>query len=973
MRMERPTAYQASVYLTLLEGYHWWRFSVLTDAGKENSALVDQMKTHMRSQDRIPWNLEHELHFSSATSNDQLTSYIRTLRLSGVNFLVLLSDNVQETLRVMNAARLAGYLNNITWIVSEPGSREGLRELSLYPENVLRVGFTVNSKSLNAWLDAVRIIADGVQNVINSGEGFSSRYSNVNCFVRQQELTGTNLYKNLKSTVFQGSAGLIRFTDNGMITHPVYKISTLRKTSSSYREWLTVGIYEEGELLTGSSLLLGHSHHSTMQPIADYNERLRVVAVPEAPFVFVDTLKTNFTSIEHACLGGTVCLKPTSSDKRDIKRLFRQFHSDNTSVEKYCCYGISVTILKKLVKDLNLEYDLYVVADGKYGAMNSAKQWNGVIGDVVNGVADMAIGPIGVNWSREKVIDFSVPYSYSGLNLILSRIDRGLQYTAFLQPLDWTMWVGIFVTLQCVAISITFYEWWSPYGLTPRGRNRRKVFSLPSALTLCWSVLFSHTVTTKSPKCWSSRWLTNVWALFSIVFIASYTANLAAFMVGDHSYQHLSGIEDPRLRDGSIKRRFRMGLVKDTSSEIYMRIHQSELRPYLDLVPLTKTEDGIRLVRMKKLDLFLIDHLLVEYYIRADLNESMQIIGPEFHPEPYAIGLVKHSPLKERVDKLIIEYLSSGYLETIFRVWYDITGHNTHRLPVSIRMGSDTFVGIFLLLSVGIGSGILTLILEYFVFKILVPCLRKSGGLSSNYMALSQRLHHVVNSNPNEIGTPRVEIDLSFFDIFDINKSRIRLWKESRQTIRKKRCNVGERLCEHHSRRNSPESVFSLTPQFVASTASVNTTVTTPLLKASTSIPIIKNNIPRLKDKDNGRVKSVNIAVQTDYSIDALVNKQLKEVDASIERRLQNFEKDLRHMREQLAKALREKENLMRKLHKLQQQLHHKDTEMKSVSMPCFYSEGQTSDKVCNTCGGTPVMHGRSGRCRLGHTMDSSC
>jgi hypothetical protein len=48
------------------------------------------------------------------------------------------------------------------------------------------------------------------------------------------------------------------------------------------------------------------------------------------------------------------------------------------------------------------------------------------------------------------------------------------------------------------------------FRLTPKGRRRQKVFSLASALTLSWSILFSHTFKTKSPKCWSNRFLGNV-------------------------------------------------------------------------------------------------------------------------------------------------------------------------------------------------------------------------------------------------------------------------------------------------------------------------------------------------------------------------------------------------------------------------------------------------------------------------------
>jgi len=43
----------------------------------------------------------------------------------------------------------------------------------------------------------------------------------------------------------------------------------------------------------------------------------------------------------------------------------------------------------------------------------------------------------------------------------------------------------------------------------------------------------------------SSRFLAGVWALFAVVFTASYTANLAAFMITKEDYDRISGIKDP--------------------------------------------------------------------------------------------------------------------------------------------------------------------------------------------------------------------------------------------------------------------------------------------------------------------------------------------------------------------------------------------------------------------------------------------
>lgn len=72
-------------------------------------------------------------------------------------------------------------------------------------------------------------------------------------------------------------------------------------------------------------------------------------------------------------------------------------------------------------------------------------------------------------------------------------------------------------------------------------------FTIGKSVWLLWALVFNNSVPIENPRGTTSKIMVLVWAFFAVIFLASYTANLAAFMIQEQYIDTVSGLSDKKV------------------------------------------------------------------------------------------------------------------------------------------------------------------------------------------------------------------------------------------------------------------------------------------------------------------------------------------------------------------------------------------------------------------------------------------
>ncbi|XP_068012240.1 glutamate receptor ionotropic, NMDA 3B [Melanerpes formicivorus] len=675
--------------------------------------------------------------------------------------LVLGCDLPRARLLFRAAEELGLLPQDFHWMLGSPLTASELQTEGL-PLGLLAYG-EVNRPPLELFIqDMVGLVSQAIASAARVRPDPALLQTTVNCNGRHRagsESSGLFLSRFLANSSFHGQTGPVR-VENATLARPEqqFRVWSLRRDSRGDPTWVTVGTWRHGKLEPEEG---GWQSHRQRQSPGEGAEgaraRLRVVTLVEHPFVF-----TREVDEDGSCPAGQLCLDPGTNDSAVLDSLFEELAADNGSVPRAyrkCCYGYCIDLLERLAEDMPFDFELYIVGDGKYGAWKNGR-WTGLVGDLLSGAAHMAVTSFSINSARSKVIDFTSPFFSTSLGILVRTKDTASPIGAFMWPLHWTMWVGVFVALHMTALFLTLYEWKSPYGMTPHGRNRRKIFSYSSALNLCYAILFGRTVSSKTPKCCTGRFLMNLWAIFCLLVLSSYTANLAAVMVGDKTFEELSGIHDPKLHHPS--QGFRFGTVWESSAEEYIKKSFPEMHEYMRRHSVPTTPAGVTMLKTEppKLNAFIMDKSLLDYEVSIDSDCKLLTVGKPFAIEGYGIGLPQNSPLTSNISEFISSYKSSGFIDLLHDKWYKMVpcGKRVFAVTETLQMGIYHFSGLFVLLCIGLSGSLLTSLGEHIFYRLVLPRIKRKKKFNY-WLHTSQKIHRALNTGTEEQKGQRLSLE----------------------------------------------------------------------------------------------------------------------------------------------------------------------------------------------------------------------
>ncbi|XP_044594083.1 glutamate receptor ionotropic, kainate 1-like isoform X2 [Cotesia glomerata] len=520
--------------------------------------------------------------------------------------------------------------------------------------------------------DSVQVFAVGLRTLEQS---HALRPANLSCELEHPWDGGLSLINYINSVETKGISGPIEFKEGRRIQ---FKLDLLKLKQHS--------LVKVGEWRPDSGVNITDVSAFFEQGIV--NVTLTVITIPEQPYVM---------------------LRNTGN------------FSGNERYEGFC-----IDLLREIARMVGFTYKIELVPDGKYGVYDyETGEWNGIVRQLMDKKADLAVGSMTINYARESVIDFTKPFMNLGISILFKvPTSHPARLFSFMNPLAIEIW--LYVLAAYVLVSVTMfvvarfspYEWNNPHpchsGPTEIVENQ---FSLANSFWFTIGTLMQQG-SDLNPKATSTRIVGGVWWFFTLIIISSYTANLAAFLTVERMITPIEHAEDlagqTDITYGTLDSGSTMTFFRDSMIETYKKMWRF-MENKKPSVFVSTYEEGIQRVLQGDYA-FLMESTMLDYIVQRDCNLTQ--IGGLLDSKGYGIATPMGSPWRDKISLAILELQEKGEIQMLYDKWWKTPGDTCMRTEKGKEnkanaLGISNIGGIFVVLLCGLAFAVLIAIFEF--------------------------------------------------------------------------------------------------------------------------------------------------------------------------------------------------------------------------------------------------------------------
>uniref|UniRef100_A0A2I3N875 Glutamate receptor n=1 Tax=Papio anubis TaxID=9555 RepID=A0A2I3N875_PAPAN len=534
--------------------------------------------------------------------------------------------------------------------------------------------------------DGVKVMAEAFQSLRRQRIDISRRGNAGDCLANPAVPwgQGIDIQRALQQVRFEGLTGNVQFNEKGRRTN--YTLHVIEMKHDGIRK---IGYWnEDDKFVPAATDAQAGGDNSSVQ-----NRTYIVTTILEDPYVM-------------------------------LKKNANQFEG-NDRYEGYC-----VELAAEIAKHVGYSYRLEIVSDGKYGARDpDTKAWNGMVGELVYGRADVAVAPLTITLVREEVIDFSKPFMSLGISIMIKKPQKSKPGVfSFLDPLAYEIWMCIVFAYIGVSVVLFLVSRFSPYewhseefeeGRDQTTSDQSNEFGIFNSL---WFSLgaFMQQGCDISPRSLSGRIVGGVWWFFTLIIISSYTANLAAFLTVERMVSPIESAEDlakqteiayGTLEAGSTKEFFRRSKIA-VFEKMWTYMKSAEPSVFV-----RTTEEGmIRVRKSKGKYAYLLESTMNEYIEQRKPCDTMKV-GGNLDSKGYGIATPKGSALRGPVNLAVLKLSEQGVLDKLKSKWWYDKGEcgskDSGSKDKTSALSLSNVAGVFYILIGGLGLAMLVALIEF--------------------------------------------------------------------------------------------------------------------------------------------------------------------------------------------------------------------------------------------------------------------